>query len=278
MTQNSVLPASDATAAMDPDVPGRLPSCMLATEALAAFNEHAAARFEKPWSMKTFVSRVQAHDRGDQIPGHWAFGPSGELVSETRWRVAPDPRVRPVPPRGMLLAGQRVRGLDRREFPGPHEEFIVALDVLRDAVAEIAWADGGDGQTSEAEIYGLTWSCLSVLSHPPQWYPAPSVSAEDNMLAVCERAAGMIIAEIQGRPHGAAPDAAWSARAWLHEAAVPDPAGTPAGQLYRAYTAWCAARQYAPAPVQGWGRALTDAGYPSVPRREGKYRALRPVA
>jgi hypothetical protein len=262
--------------------------CILMSEALAAFNDHLRDRYEKPWGMRLFEERIRTHVKSGTVTGNLSH--AAELVSVTRWPgigiaisgYLPGARGKPVPSRAELLHGQRFAGASGdRTYPGPHEEFIIDLGALREAAAQAAEPGDDDDErwwVSEGDIYAATWSCLAVLSHPPGWYPPPYSSAKDNMLAVCERAAGMLIGELRGQAQASDADPGLTVRAWLAETVVPDQDGTPAGQLYQLYEAWCTARQHAPANVTAWGRVLTEAGYPPVRGRDGKRRMLKPRA
>jgi len=272
MTDSSItLSERDATAP-------ELMTCMLAAEALADSNDHGArtgtglmhydGRIQKN-QMASFVRGLARHDR--RIRPY----PARQLVSVPRWHEPLDRRARPASAGGLLLLNLEIRGDTGAEWPGPHQEFVIDLALLREAVAEYAYADGRDGEIGEDEVYALTWSCLAVLSHPRGWYPVPFVSARDNMLAVCRKAADVLLAQIRGGIDGA-PDPAWTAAEWLRDGVMPDKKGTPAGQLYTAYEAWCGARGYEPATIHAWGRELTKAGYPVDKRRDGRFRGLRP--
>lgn len=65
---------------------------------------------------------------------------------------------------------------------------------------------------------------------------------------------------------------------WLGEELEPNELGTRSRELYEAFKAWCLRGDTPPGRIPTetkWGRELNRAGYPSVHRREGKFRQLR---
>jgi hypothetical protein len=256
----------------------------LASEALTCFNDFAKENGERPWSMRTFSSRMRTDSHLKPYTEGRAY--AGELLAITRWFGAIHPAAKPVPPSPELLLGFCYRGPgpgavatapEPEGYPGPHEEFVIDLEAVREFLRnEMA---GENGAVSQLDVGFAVYSCLMVLSHPRGWYPPPAVTSTANLRAVVDRAYQIIWAEICGHSGATTPEPAWSATAWLSECTTPDPKeGMRTAELYAHYAeTYCPKRGIEPVTQTAWGRTLSEAGFPSVKARGGKRRALRLV-